>query len=212
MISLLRGDKIMETIILAGGKSSRMGTNKALLKIGEQRIIDRLVSEFSLVSNHVMLVTNQPEEYKGLNVAIISDESKFKGQGPLAGIYSGLKEARTNHCLVIACDMPFAKKCLGIWLIEQLKNGDYDAVIPSYHGRLHPLFGAYHSRIMEAIKGNLLAGKRKMTDLLNDINVRIIECQDAPLNLQNEWEDNLWNMNTVEDYKQALKIADMNQR
>ncbi|MGE8204938.1 molybdenum cofactor guanylyltransferase [Heyndrickxia sp. NPDC080065] len=195
----------MDTIILAGGQSSRMGTNKALLPFGKQRVIDRLINEFSPVSNKILLVTNQPEEYKDLHVSILTDHMEFKGQGPLAGIYTGLNEAVSSQCLVVACDMPFAANDMSRWFIHEMELGDYDAVIPSYHGRLHPLFGAYQTRIQEPIRNCLLSKKRRMTDLFNHINIKIVEQHDAPVFLQNQWENSLWNMNTMEDYKQALK-------
>lgn len=196
----------METIILAGGKSSRMGRNKALLELGNKRIIDFIVDEFSSISNQVLLVTNQPEEFKELNAKILVDACEFKGQGPLAGIYTGMNQCNDQHCLVIACDMPLAKRKLGLWLVEQLIVDDADAVLPFYQDKVHPLFGAYHSRIMNRIKHNLSAGKRRISDLLNELKVKVVEQKDLPVTLQSEWSTCLLNMNTLEDYEIALEI------
>ncbi|GIN86436.1 putative molybdenum cofactor guanylyltransferase [Heyndrickxia sporothermodurans] len=197
----------MDTILLAGGKSSRMGRNKALLPFGKQRVVDHLVTEFSPISDEILLITNHPNEYNNLEVRIITDSKEFKGHGPLAGIYAGLKASHAEHCLVIACDMPFASKQFGIWLVNQLLNGNYDAVIPSFEGRLHPLFGAYKRSVFPFVKNNLLADKRRMTDLLNELKVKVVEQQEAPEALQNVWGRCLWNMNTIEEYKQALRFA-----
>lgn len=199
---------MMDTIILAGGKSSRMGKNKAFLSIGKQRVIDRIVREFLQISNKVLIVTNQPEEYDNLGATILTDEEEFIGQGPLAGIRAGLKDSKADHCLVIACDMPFASKQIGVWLCDELWKGNFDAVIPSYQGRLHPLFGAYKTDIHSKIRSVLEANKRRMIGLLDQLHIKVVEQHDAPQSLQKIWEKSFWNMNTMEDYKQALKIAD----
>ncbi|MDH5162874.1 molybdenum cofactor guanylyltransferase [Heyndrickxia oleronia] len=196
----------MNTIILAGGKSSRMGENKALLTIGEMRVIDRLVDEYSTISHQIILITNQPEVYDDLRVTIKSDVKEFRGQGPLAGIYTGLKEATTATSLIIACDMPFASSAMGGWLEAELVQGDYDAVIPSEDGQLHPLFGAYNRRILPVVRNCLVEKKRRVTDLLSQLHMKIVEKQDAPKDLQEIWNDSFWNMNTKEDYRLALEI------
>ncbi|KYC92965.1 molybdenum cofactor guanylyltransferase [Heyndrickxia sporothermodurans] len=195
----------MDTIILAGGKSSRMGQNKALLPLGNERVIDRLINEFSPITRRMFLVSNHPSEYQSININILTDEPEFKGQGPLAGMEIGLKNATSQECLIIACDMPFASKQVGKWLIDELTNGNFDAVIPVSEGRIHPLFGAYHKKIQPIIRTCLLDQKRRMTDLIDQLNVKLVEQNDAPEYLQNIWGTCFWNMNTMDDYQKALK-------
>lgn len=198
----------MKTIILAGGKSRRMGQNKALLPIVGKSIIQRIVDEFTPVSEEVILIANQPELYSELQTAVLSDVKEFKGDGPLAGILTGFLAAKTPVCVFVACDMPFASSKIGEFLIEKLLNSDYDAIIPSNDGRIHPLFGAYRSRIQPIIKANLLNGKRKVSHLLDEVNVQIVEKQDVPEEFQHEWEYCFWNMNTMEDYHKTLELFD----
>ncbi|MBS4175361.1 molybdenum cofactor guanylyltransferase [Bacillus sp. FJAT-49736] len=195
----------MKTVILAGGKSRRMGQNKALLPLGEKSIIQRLVEDFTTISEEIIIIANIPEIYSNLGIRIFSDAEKFKGDGPLAGIYTGLDVANTA-CLFIACDMPFASPALGEFMKEVLENSKVDVVIPSYKGRIHPLFGVYHHRIKSHINELLLNDKRKMSQLINEVNAKIIEKQDIPIDLQDKWEYCLWNMNTMEDYQKALEF------
>lgn len=202
----------MKTIILAGGKSSRMGQNKALLPIGGKSIIKRIVEEFTAISEEIIIIANIPEIYDELNLSIYPDVQEFRGDGPLAGIYTGIKAADEKFCLFIACDMPFVSPKIGEFLIEELKNSGADAVIPSHEGRVHPLFGAYHKRIQPIIKENLLNGKRKMTHLLEKVNVKIVEKLDTPDGLQDEWEYCMWNMNTMEDYQKAIEFYKRNNK
>ncbi|RTZ57234.1 molybdenum cofactor guanylyltransferase [Bacillus sp. SAJ1] len=196
----------MKTIILAGGKSSRMGKNKALLPIEGKSIIKRIAEEFTPISEEIIIIANIPEIYNELDLSIFPDVPEFRGEGPLAGIYTGIDVADEDFCLFIACDMPFVSRKIGEYLIRELKNSGVDAVIPSHQGRVHPLFGAYHKRIQPFIKENLLNGKRKMSHLLNEVNAKIIEKQDIPEELQVEWEYCLWNLNTLEDYQKALEF------
>jgi len=196
----------LKTIILAGGKSSRMGQNKALLPIGGKSIIKRLAETFTPISDEVIIISNEPEKYNELDLSIFPDVKEFRGDGPLAGIYTGINAANVDHCLFLACDMPFASPKIGGYLTQILKNNGVDAVIPSHEGRIHPLFGAYHKRIHSVVKENLLNGKRKMSHLLNAVNAKIVEKQDIPEELQKEWEYCFWNMNTMEDYQKAVEL------
>ena len=196
------------TIILAGGKSSRMGENKALMTIAGERVIDRLVNTFSAVAEEVIVIVNQLEDYTFLQgVQKLVDIETFRGDGPLAGIYTGLLAAKTDYCFVVACDMPFASGVLSQWLIQESKGGNNDAVIPFHNGRIQPLFGAYHTRISQQICENLTAGERKMETLINRIHARIVEPSNSPVHFQESWDKVLWNMNTRTDFEKAQQMA-----
>ena len=189
------------TIILAGGQSKRMGETKALMSVGNQKVLDRLIAMFTPLSEEMILITNEPTLYEQYEVNILVDVDEFKGQGPLAGIYTGLVTAKTHSCFVVACDMPFASKTCSLALMKERERDDYDAVIPAYKGRLHPLFGAYHPRVVPIIRQQLLSDQRKMICFLERIKVKIVEKEGT------EWEYALWNMNTREDYKDAQRIV-----
>lgn len=189
----------MDTIILAGGKSSRMGQNKALMQVGGRRVIDRLIAEFEPVSKKIIVIANDVQTYKNLNVRVLEDEAAFRGQGPLAGIYTGLHTVGNGPCLIVACDMPFASAKRGCQLIDLLKKNDRDAVILRDSERIHPLFGAYNARIAEVAKAALEEGKRSVKALLDRI--------DAEYMIVDDGIRDIWNMNTMEDYIKAGELA-----
>lgn len=190
---------MLNTIILAGGKSSRMGQNKALMRIGGIRVIDRIAAELGPESDRMIVIADDPALYEHMDAVLLEDAPDFKGQGPLAGIYTGLKEAGDGPCLIVACDMPFVSARLGCELVSILKRNDRDAVVPIHEDRLHPLFAAYDARAAETAKETLMDGKRSVKALLDRIDVEYFTIQGE--------SDAVWNMNTMEEYIQAAKLA-----
>ncbi len=190
----------MNTIILAGGKSSRMGQNKALMKVGGIRVIDRIVAEFGPDSDQMIVVANDPAVYEHMDAVILEDEPAFKGQGPLAGIYTGLKKVEEGPCLMIACDMPFVSARLGLELVSILKRSDRDAVVPVHEGRMHPLLAAYDARVSDIVKETLEDGKRSVRALLDRMDVEYFTIKEEIVDV--------WNMNTMEEYMHAAKLAE----
>lgn len=197
----------MKTIVLAGGQSSRMGQNKALMKLEGREIIQRILHTLSPISEEMLIVTNAPDTYQHLGAVVINDDQEFKGKGPLAGLLTGLAAAKTDTCLVVACDMPFVSIKVAKWLVDLLAEGHHEAMIPVDQGRQHFLFGAYSSRAQIAARESLLSGKQAMKSLFEKIPVRLVQKHDAPKDVQDEWESCFWNMNTMEDYHQAKEMA-----
>ena len=98
----------MTGVILSGGKSARMGMNKAFLEFEGKRLIDRTVTMFRDIFQEVILVTNSPLEYLDQDCIIVSDI--FKNKGALGGIYTGIFYASCDQVFVSACDMPFLNR------------------------------------------------------------------------------------------------------
>ncbi|MBS4218829.1 molybdenum cofactor guanylyltransferase [Bacillus sp. FJAT-49711] len=192
----------MKTIILAGGKSSRMGENKALMKIGDKRVIDRIIEEFIPISEEVFLIANEQFYQIEHSVMVLEDTEAYKSQGPLAGILTGLTAAKQGPCLVVACDMPFASADLAKQLVQTLIDKKLDAVVPIVGRQIHPLFSAYDARILTYVHETLKEGKKAVKSLLDRINVEYIEVMDSL---------DLWNMNTKEDYIEAKKRIEGNE-
>jgi molybdopterin-guanine dinucleotide biosynthesis protein A len=192
-------------ILLSGGKSSRMGTNKALLKINEQPNIARIKAELQSVVTDMILVTNEPQVYQFLNLPIATDE--YPGQGPLAGIHAGLKASPCDLNVVVACDMPFVSATLAESMLDSVSN--YDAVIPVLNGKQQPLFAVYRKGIFEKIEKCIEEKKLRIQHLLDEIDVLYLSGD----KLQSCMEENLdrvfFNMNDPEDYEQAKKWAEL---
>lgn len=188
-------------IILSGGQSSRMGTNKALLPFNEKTNIERIKDELSSLFDEIILVTNQPEDYSFLNIKMVSDV--YPGKGPLAGIHAGLAASDYEENIVVACDMPFVSAELAGTLVQNLKH--YDAMVPVIGGRKHPLFAAYQKRIVAEIEKCLQEDRLRMIHLLEKLNVRYPEEVDLQAYCDGSLEEIFFNMNVPEEYEEAKK-------
>lgn len=190
-------------IILAGGKSSRMGTNKALLDLNGKKVIERIIEELKPIVNNMIIVTNSFEEYEFLQLPMVED--RWKGMGPLAGIHAGLAASKTERNLIVACDMPFVSPRLGTLLLKELS--EYQAVVPEIEGQLHPLFAAYRKDIQEEIEGALKSEQLRIRSFFNRIHVKILtELELKNLGYQIESTD-FYNMNHPEEYQQAKNMT-----
>jgi molybdopterin-guanine dinucleotide biosynthesis protein A len=157
-------------VILAGGKSSRMGQNKALMSLGSRRLIDRVVGVMREVCPELLLVTNSPEVYADLELPMVGDV--YPDKGSLGGIYSAIYHAPTAYCLVVACDMPFLHAAVLRYLVTQI--ADYDVVIPDVHGDLQPLHAIYSRACLSPIARRLEADRLKIVGFLPDVRVRVV--------------------------------------
>lgn len=190
-------------IILSGGKSSRMGTNKALLKINEKTNIERIVAQIRKDFDDIILVTNNPETYGFLNVKITTD--LYPGKGPLAGLHAGLLASRFEENLIVACDMPFISSKLAKELVNRIEN--YDAVIPVINGRQHPLFSVFQKRNIANIEESIKKGHLRMRGLLEDLHVLYLTEKELPEYSKESLECIFFNMNNPNEYENAKRLA-----
>lgn len=184
-------------IILAGGKSTRMGQNKALLPIGNDTEIAHLVKLAKKITKHIIVVTNEFQSFTTLNVKLVADLRK--NMGPLAGIEAGLTATTTDLNLILACDMPFINVEIALEIMKYAES--YDAVIPMINGQRHPLFAAYHKNCLPHVIKTLDEQDRKIVFLLDKLNTKWLtehELHHADSNI-------FFNMNTVEEYQWAKK-------
>src|SRR3954467_6801521 len=187
-------------IILAGGKSSRMGTNKALLTIDGKTVIERIVDQLDQIVDEIIVVTNHFQDYEFLQLPMVED--KWKEMGPLAGIEAGLNASKTERNLIVACDMPFISIQLGTYLLSCLK--DYQAAVPEISGQLHPLFAAYRKEVCGTVTQSLEQNQLRIRHLLHSIHVKIVKEELLQsLGLPNE-EIYFFNMNGRDEYDKAF--------
>lgn len=189
-------------ILLAGGKSSRMGTNKALLELNGRRVIEGIADKLSNITDELIVVTNTFADYEFLQLPMVEDN--WKGMGPLAGIEAGLTASNTEHNLIVACDMPFISVELGRYLLTCLDKSQ--AAVPVIDGMRHPLFAAYRREVLEEARKSLEKSELRIGHLLKNIDVEIItEDVLASLGLANE-EQYFFNMNNSEHYQKAIQF------
>ena len=158
----------MTAAILAGGQARRFGgRQKALLPIGGQRIIDRLLAVLRSVADHVLIVANERHLYDALGVPVREDV--LPHAGPLGGIYTALVATTTPQTLVVAGDMPFLSVPFLRHLAQVGRN--VDVAIPCTVDGYHPLCASYGDRCVSIIERQIGAGALKVADLLSGIDV-----------------------------------------
>ncbi len=181
-------------IILAGGKSSRMGRDKSLLSANNLPLIGKIVSQLENYFPEIIIGANDLEKYRFLNLPVIPDLEEDKG--PLMGIYSTLLSSNHEVNFVVACDIPDLDMKYVQELIRQAQ--DHQIVIPTWKdGKHEPLFAVYRRSILDNIKNLLDADQRKISLLFQSTDVKYL-----PLPDEMKWYRNL---NTLEDYKKYIK-------
>lgn len=158
-------------VILAGGKSSRFGSNKALAKFKGIRLIERVTDVLSTIFTKLIIITNSPIEYSYLNIPLYQD--LIEGLGPIGGIYTGLDAMDNDWAFFCACDMPFINEDL-VRHITEVKNG-YDAVVPKVDWKMEPLHALYSKKCLPFIKKLILAEEYQTVKSFKNINVKFVE-------------------------------------
>ncbi len=182
-------------VILAGGRSSRMGRDKALLELNEQKFIDHLVQELSGCCK-VMISAAHQDDYAGYGVPVIADETK--GIGPIEGIRQALRSSVSEYVFVCAVDTPFVRKEMIQYLAEFISS-DYDAFVFRDGDRIHPHIGIYSRAALPAIEEMIGEKQYRLTKLLSRIRTKYVDigtsCFDRKV---------LRNINTPDDYLAIL--------
>lgn len=189
-----RSKRALSGIILAGGASSRMGRNKALLELDGQALVSRVAGTLARLTDEVVIVANDAGPYRFLGLPVVPDVQP--GYGPLMGLYSGLRAARGELVMAVAVDMPFLSSDLLKTLVA-LTPG-YDVVIPRAYDRLHPLCAVYRrATCLPAIERAISRGQRRLIAFHPDVRVR--EVDEATLRQIDPDLRSLMNVNTPEE-------------
>src|SRR5271156_1985129 len=184
--------------ILAGGESTRMGRDKALVELGGEALIVRTARLVESVAGGATVIGDSAA-YRSLGLRTIGDD--WPGAGPLGGIATALRAASAPWSLVVACDLPYLTKAWLEYAVARALASQADAVIPMNASGTEPLCAVYHQRAEPGIRRALTGGNKKVKDAIASLRVEIIEPA--------EWkafdsEGYLFkNMNSPEDYEQA---------
>jgi molybdopterin-guanine dinucleotide biosynthesis protein A len=188
--------KSCTAIILAGGRSTRMGRDKRFLKIGKESIIEKQVRILKHHFPHVLISANDPDSLAHLEVDVIRDENFDKG--PLEGLASALTFSPTNSNFVIAVDIPQ----IDIQLVQKMwnQNGHSIAVVPTHaDGRLEPLFAFYDKACVPIFRGALNGGDNSIQSALERCSVYHFPMKDESL---------IHNLNKLQDYESYLQSSE----
>lgn len=185
-------------IILAGGKNSRMGRNKAFIQIRGIRIIDNTIDIFKRIFKEVIIVTNNPEDYEYTKLRLVKD--KIPDKGSLGGLYSGIEAAKYKKCFVVACDMPYISEELIRYIIS-LEG--YDIVVPKVSGRLEPLFASYTKSCSDCMREQLENNNLKITYSFSKFKVK--ELNEEKISIYDKKFLSFININTPQELEKILK-------
>jgi molybdenum cofactor guanylyltransferase len=203
----------IEAFLLAGGESSRMGRNKALLELNGEPLIQRAANLLTALVSSISLVISatQPANSKNTdpysNFGLPTLVDSWPSAGPLGGIATALAAAQSKSCLILACDMPFLTREWLTFLLDQSARSEsenskpIDVIIPETNRGLEPLCAIYRATCAPILAATLDRGVRKVTDALSGLNLQRID--------ENEWrkfspDGNLFgNLNTWRDYLEA---------
>lgn len=158
--------------VLAGGKSSRMGRDKALLEIEGVTLIVRAARLVRSVLDEPTVIASKAG-YELLGLRVVGDD--FPGYGPLAGIATALHVSKKPWNLVIACDLPYLTKPWLEYLIERALKSEADAVVPMNVLGPEPLCAMYHKNAEKRIRTGVEGGIRKVTDSFANLRVEHVE-------------------------------------
>jgi molybdopterin-guanine dinucleotide biosynthesis protein A len=180
-------------IIMAGGESCRMGTEKSMLLVKGRPMIEHICEQLHGYFEQILISANEVDRYAFLGFEIISD--RIPGQGPLMGIASALEASANELNFVVACDIPYIDLAYVRKMLAEAKG--VDVVIPTTGDeRYEPLFAAYRKSALEAINEVLSSGGRKISDIFSRCRVKYIKL-DAP--------ELLINLSTMSEYEEFQK-------
>ena len=188
-------------IILAGGTSTRLGQDKALIEIQGEVLIQRVVRTLSALVDQVILVTNQPEKLAFLGLPMVGDV--YTGASTLGGLHAGLSAIQTTYGLVVGCDMPFLNAELLRYMISlcqgdaQMDHSRYDVVIPRIGRYLEPLHAIYARRCQQSFAEHIASQQDHIRYAFEGMCVRYVEKQEIAH--YDPKQRSFFNVNTPDD-------------
>jgi molybdopterin-guanine dinucleotide biosynthesis protein A len=195
----LETKKALTGIILSGGKSIRMGENKAFIEIEGVPIIHRIHTLFKNLFLETIIVTNQKDLFSNLESRIYND--LLPQRGVLGGLYTGLFFSSFQYSFCVACDMPFLKEKVIEYLIKDIEG--YDVIVPRTTDGLQPLHAIYSKNCLGPIKKVIEQEKFKIIDIYPMVNVKIIK--DEEFKSLDPMGESFININTPEELLYIIK-------
>lgn len=187
-------------LVLAGGKSQRMGEDKALLDWQGKPLLQRVCQIAQICCCQVQVLSPWPERYRGIvPEEYLKLQEHQPGAGPVVALQQGLAEMGTEWILLLACDLPHLRADLIQGWAQQLEQlpKTVVAVIPHHGGRWEPLCGFYRSSVQADLEDYLQTGGRSFQQWLPRLHT-------YPLAVDLEVRLMLWNCNSPADLKQTL--------
>ena len=158
-------------IILAGGNSSRFGTDKTQYFLYGKKLINYAIEVLLPICDNIIISTNKPEDFKDDGFQTVID--KFINCGPLGGIFSSLVKSKTEHNLIIGCDMP--NLCTDLFRKILINKNGYDIVMPVHNGNTETMASYFNKTTLNILEDAIIIKKYKITDAIAGLNINFLD-------------------------------------
>lgn len=184
-------------IILAGGKSSRMGSDKGLLNLNGATFLSHIIDAVKPLVNDIIIVSNSMD-YDTFGYKKVADI--IEDSGPLAGLYTGLKHSKTDYNLVLSCDVPLINESVLKILIDEI-DYKHDVVQIKSENKTMPLIAVYRKHCLNTCFELLNKGERRLRLAVDQMKTKTIE-------IDSKWNQYVRNINTIEQYNALRNEAE----
>ncbi|GAB3060050.1 molybdenum cofactor guanylyltransferase [Virgibacillus ainsalahensis] len=189
----------LQGVLLAGGESRRFGSPKAFAQKDGTPFYNYSFQAIKPFVDSVLIVTNPKLnplfKQEGQSFTVVNDINKYRGQGPLAGIYTAMEVSNAKWYIIIPIDVPFMQQRVIDLLISHIHT-DADAIIPVVSGKMQPLISIFHHSVKKVIEKQLDHGERAVDQLLKECKVNYVPMDD---------EKSFTNINRQTDYQRYVK-------
>ena len=183
--------KYVTGYVLAGGKSSRMGTDKASLKFNNMAFLQKSIEALNPLVSEVIVVSDIKAHS---NFGVTRIEDLIKGSGPLAGLHAALSHSKTKYNVILSCDIPLITSRIPQLLLDHI-NDAYDVIQTESKGKTMPITALYQKRCTQKIEDLLMRGERRMTEAVKILNSKTIS-------LHTDLSQEVINVNTKDELKE----------
>ncbi len=189
-------------VVLAGGKSTRMGMDKALLEKSNRQFIQIAIDTLKEVTSRVVVSCREACQYGEYDLPVVFDE--IDGAGPLSGMHAVMKNIQADYYIFLPIDNPLVPGALFEYMLQSA--GDCDALVPYIGGYFEPLCAIYHRRCFPLIEKFLASGERKVRSFYSE--AKICPFTEEEISLFGEPEKIFFNINHKDHYDRLLKMGD----
>jgi len=159
--------------ILCGGKSTRMGFDKAMIKVGDKFLIDIIAEQLEPVFERIILISNDSEKLKSIKYSCVTDI--IPDLGPIGAIYTALRNSDSRYLFVTACDMPVINLDFIKHMMDMLAQEGGDGVISRNGSFLEPLYAFYSVDMTSIFEEVIEEGKLRLFDVISRSNIHYVE-------------------------------------
>ncbi len=189
-------------IVLAGGRNTRMGSDKSLIALKGRPIIEIVTDALRPYFGEIIISTNEPEKYGKYRYECVPDE--VEGAGPAVGIMTVMRRFPRKYYQVVACDTPFIEGAAAARVFELAEGADA-AIVRTPDGFPQALFSTYSINCLPAFEVSIAKGINKVMQCIGGLN--IIHVPSEELGIKAAWQKHFFNINTPEDKIEAEKLV-----